>query len=57
MQQVTALRQPKLEQGKAQDSRVRHLRHVSSVRLKVEQDQLVIGDGWIGLGSIGLQGA
>ncbi len=33
------------------------IHRISSVRLKVEQDQLVIGDGWIRLGSIGLQGA
>ena len=33
------------------------LNHISSVRLKIEQHQLVSGDGRIGLGSIGLQGA
>jgi transposase len=29
----------------------------SSVRLKIEQDQLVVGAGWFRLGSIGPQGA
>lgn len=38
-------------------STVNSLFSTSSVRLKVEQNQLVSGDGWIGLGSIGLQGA
>ena len=30
---------------------------LSSVRLKIEQDQLVVGAGWFRLGSIGPQGA
>ena len=34
-----------------------HVYNTSSVRLKVEQDQLVSGDGRIRPGSVGLQGA